>query len=53
MVFFDQTELRLGYEGQVVSYINKEGMMDTMSVAVGVSRPDVAKRLKYSCDMLR
>ncbi len=36
-----------------MSYINKEGNTDTMSVAVGVSRPEVAKRLKYACDMLR
>ena len=52
--FFDQTELMLSHHARVVSYTDKQGKRTTHNLqqVMNSSRADIAKRLKYTKDIL-
>ena len=56
VVFFDHTEVLLSCEARSVTYVDKERKRSTLSLAAIMSgsngRPDIAKRLKYTKDIL-
>lgn len=52
--FFDNTEIILSSEARLVTYTNHQGERKTFSLSsiVNKPQPDVAKRLKYTKDIL-
>ena len=54
VVFFDHTEVLLSCEARSVTYVDKERRREThrLGEVMGGKRPDVAKRLKYTKDIL-
>eukprot|EP00948_MAST-09A_sp_MAST-9A-sp1_P001428 g1428.t1 len=54
VAFFDNTEIILSSEGRLVTYVDKVGkrMTTTLEIIMDAGRPDIAKRLKYTKEIL-
>lgn len=54
VVFFDKSEVLLSSEAKIVTYVNKSGERSehTLNDVLSTERADIAKRLKYTKDIL-
>jgi len=54
VIFFDKTEAVLSSELQVVTYVDKKGLVCSFPLtnALDVPNPELAKRLRYTKDIL-
>eukprot|EP00761_Pharyngomonas_kirbyi_P014910 gb/GECH01014941.1/.p1 GENE.gb/GECH01014941.1/~~gb/GECH01014941.1/.p1 ORF type:complete len:654 (+),score=134.41 gb/GECH01014941.1/:1-1962(+) len=52
--FHDRTEIILSSEARIVTYTNREGLRKTLTLSsiIDAPEPDVARRLKYTKDIL-